>query len=123
MEVLVKKPPVFTVQPEQMYQKKVGETVEMHCEAIGAEDTKKPIIQWQRRDGMSIVRTVQKKIMEKNLFFLVYVSRIQYNNHFVLEKVDLNEVGSKTNKMVKMFGVLLHLFLSPLPSSLSYKVN
>lgn len=51
MEVLVKKPPVFTVQPEQMYQKKVGETVEMHCEAIGAEDTKKPIIQWQRRDG------------------------------------------------------------------------
>lgn len=42
-------------------------------------------------------------------------------NTIVLEKVDLNEVGSKTNKMVKMFGVLL--LLSPLPSSLSYKVN
>lgn len=64
----MKKPPVFTVQPEQMYQKKVGETVEMHCEAIGAEDTKKPIIQWQRRDGeyMYTVTTVQQQFMATN---------------------------------------------------------
>ncbi|KAF2894818.1 hypothetical protein ILUMI_11357 [Ignelater luminosus] len=51
MEVLVRKPPVFTVEPEAMYQRKVGETVEMHCDALEAEGTQKPTIQWQRRDG------------------------------------------------------------------------
>ncbi|XP_017772989.1 PREDICTED: protein turtle isoform X2 [Nicrophorus vespilloides] len=51
MEVLVRKPPVFTIEPEAMYQRKVGETVEMHCEAQEAEGTQKPNIQWQRRDG------------------------------------------------------------------------
>lgn len=48
MEVLVRKPPVFVVEPESLYQKKVGETVEMHCEVQEAEGTQKPIIQWQR---------------------------------------------------------------------------
>ncbi|KAL0267074.1 UNVERIFIED_CONTAM: hypothetical protein PYX00_009440 [Menopon gallinae] len=51
MEVLVRKPPVFTVEPESLYQRKVGETVEMHCDAQEAEGTQKPTIQWQRRDG------------------------------------------------------------------------
>ncbi|KRT78950.1 Immunoglobulin, partial [Oryctes borbonicus] len=51
MEVLVRKPPAFTVEPEAMYQRKVGESVEMHCDAQEAEGTQKPIIQWQRRDG------------------------------------------------------------------------
>lgn len=51
MEVLVRKPPVFTIEPEAMYQRKVGETVEMHCESQEAEGTQKPAIQWQRRDG------------------------------------------------------------------------
>lgn len=48
MEVLVRKPPVFTLEPEPMYQRKVGETVEMHCDAQEAEGTQKPNIQWQR---------------------------------------------------------------------------
>lgn len=51
MEVLVRKPPAFTIEPEGMYQRKVGETVEMHCEAQEAEGTQKPTTQWQRRDG------------------------------------------------------------------------
>ncbi|KAK9693367.1 Fibronectin type III domain [Popillia japonica] len=51
MEVLVRKPPTFTIEPEGMYQRKVGETVEMHCDAQEAEGTQKPSIQWQRRDG------------------------------------------------------------------------
>ncbi|XP_066142641.1 protein turtle isoform X2 [Euwallacea fornicatus] len=66
MEVLVKKPPVFTVQPEPMYQKKVGETVEMHCEAMGAEDTQKPAIQWQRRDGTPLPKN-RAKIVGGNI--------------------------------------------------------
>jgi hypothetical protein len=48
MEVLVRKPPVFTVEPDTMYQRKVGETVEMHCDAQETEGTQKPTIQWQR---------------------------------------------------------------------------
>ncbi|XP_050542439.1 protein turtle-like isoform X2 [Daktulosphaira vitifoliae] len=51
MEVLVRKPPTFTVEPENMYQRKIGEPVEMHCDAQEAEGTQKPKIQWQRRDG------------------------------------------------------------------------
>ncbi|XP_044255880.1 protein turtle isoform X1 [Tribolium madens] len=51
MEVLVRKPPVFTIEPEPLYQRKVGDTVEMHCEAQEAEGTQKPTIEWQRRDG------------------------------------------------------------------------
>ncbi|XP_044733170.1 protein turtle isoform X3 [Chrysoperla carnea] len=51
MEVLVRKPPIFTLEPESMYQRKVGATVELHCDAQEAEGTQKPNIQWQRRDG------------------------------------------------------------------------
>ncbi|KAF4526583.1 hypothetical protein B566_EDAN015695 [Ephemera danica] len=56
MEVLVRKPPVFTIEPENLYQRKVGETVEMVCEALEAEGTQKPSIQWQRRDGSPLQR-------------------------------------------------------------------
>ncbi|XP_014247485.1 protein turtle [Cimex lectularius] len=56
MEVLVRKPPVFTAEPEPLYQRKVGETVEMHCDAQEAEGTQKPNIQWQRKDGQPLQR-------------------------------------------------------------------
>lgn len=56
MEVLVRKPPVFTLEPDPLYQRKVGETVEMHCDAQEAEGTQKPNIQWQRRDGQPMQR-------------------------------------------------------------------
>lgn len=54
MEVLVRKPPTFTLEPDSMYQRKVGESVEMHCDALEAEGTQKPNIQWQRRDGVAL---------------------------------------------------------------------
>ncbi|XP_035779023.1 protein turtle-like isoform X1 [Anopheles albimanus] len=54
MEVLVRKPPAFTVEPDPLYQRKVGESVEMHCDAQEAEGTSKPTIQWQRRDGQPL---------------------------------------------------------------------
>uniref|UniRef100_A0A1B6E797 Protein turtle n=1 Tax=Clastoptera arizonana TaxID=38151 RepID=A0A1B6E797_9HEMI len=56
MEVLVRKPPVFTAEPEPLYQRKLGETVEMHCDAQEAEGTQKPNIQWQRQDGQPLQR-------------------------------------------------------------------
>lgn len=57
MEVLVRKPPVFTLEPDAMYQRKVGESVEMHCEAQEAEGTQRPQVQWRRRDGAPLQRT------------------------------------------------------------------
>lgn len=39
MEVLVRKPPNFTVEPPAMYQRKIGDTAEMHCDAQEAEGT------------------------------------------------------------------------------------
>ncbi|XP_018406941.1 PREDICTED: protein turtle-like isoform X1 [Cyphomyrmex costatus] len=62
MEVLVRNPPVFTLEPEPVYTKKVGETVEMHCDAQEADGTQKPTIQWHRRDGGPIQRTRSKTI-------------------------------------------------------------
>lgn len=56
MEVLVRKPPAFVIEPEPLYQRKVGESVEMHCDAQEAEGTQRPNIQWQRRDGMPLQR-------------------------------------------------------------------
>lgn len=56
MEVLVRKPPMFTIEPNAMYQRKVGESVEMHCEAQEAEGTQRPTIAWQRRDNMMFQR-------------------------------------------------------------------
>ncbi|XP_069675343.1 protein turtle isoform X5 [Periplaneta americana] len=56
MEVLVRKPPVFTIEPDSLYQRKVGESVEMHCDAQETEGTQKPTIQWQRRDGSPLQR-------------------------------------------------------------------
>lgn len=66
MEVLVRKPPVFTIEPEAMYQRKVGETVEMHCEALEAEGTQKPTVQWQRRDGSPLPKN-RVKIVGGNI--------------------------------------------------------
>ncbi|EDW77649.2 LOW QUALITY PROTEIN: uncharacterized protein Dwil_GK24611 [Drosophila willistoni] len=51
MEVLVRKPPTFTVEPETLYQRKVGDSVEMHCDAVEAEGTERPTIKWQRQEG------------------------------------------------------------------------
>ncbi|XP_063990068.1 protein turtle isoform X2 [Diachasmimorpha longicaudata] len=66
MDVLVRNPPIFTVEPEPMYQRKVGETVEMACDAQEAEGTQKPAIQWQRRNGAPLERN-RGKIIGGNL--------------------------------------------------------
>lgn len=62
MEVLVRKPPTFTIEPETMYQRKVGESVDMPCESVEAEGTQKPTIQWQRRDGTPLPKNRVKLI-------------------------------------------------------------
>lgn len=65
MEVLVRKPPMFTIEPEPIYQRKVGESVEMHCHAQEAENTQKPSYQWLRK-GIYFVRIIYASL--KNVF-------------------------------------------------------
>ncbi|XP_057659538.1 protein turtle isoform X3 [Diorhabda carinulata] len=62
MEVLVRKPPTFIIEPETMYQRKVGESVDMPCDAVEAEGTQKPTIQWQRRDGTPLPKNRVKLV-------------------------------------------------------------
>ncbi|XP_075152899.1 immunoglobulin superfamily member turtle isoform X1 [Haematobia irritans] len=62
MEVLVRKPPTFTVEPESLYQRKVGDSVEMHCDAVEAEGTQKPSIKWQRQDGDQLSDTQRSRV-------------------------------------------------------------
>lgn len=49
MEVLVRKPPTFIIEPDPLYQRKVSESVEMNCDAQEAEGTQRPTITWLRR--------------------------------------------------------------------------
>ncbi|XP_036225158.1 protein turtle isoform X4 [Bactrocera oleae] len=69
MEVLVRKPPTFTVEPESLYQRKVGDSVEMHCDAIEAEGTQRPTIKWQRQDGgdLSESQRIRVKVSGGNI--------------------------------------------------------
>ena len=46
--VIVQHPPVFTVVPQTMYYKKLGETLEMPCDAVDGEDNHRPTIVWLR---------------------------------------------------------------------------
>ncbi|XP_058980772.1 protein turtle isoform X2 [Musca domestica] len=62
MEVLVRKPPTFTVEPESLYQRKVGDSVEMHCDAVEAEGTQKPTIKWQRQGGEQLSDTQRSRV-------------------------------------------------------------
>ncbi|XP_070065365.1 protein turtle isoform X2 [Drosophila virilis] len=62
MEVLVRKPPAFTVEPETLYQRKVGDSVEMHCDAIEAEGTERPTIKWQRQEGEQLSDSQRNRV-------------------------------------------------------------
>ncbi|XP_032307664.1 protein turtle isoform X7 [Drosophila ananassae] len=62
MDVLVRKPPAFTVEPETLYQRKVGDSVEMHCDATEAEGTDRPTIKWQRQEGEQLSDSQRNRI-------------------------------------------------------------
>lgn len=48
MHVIVQRPPVFVRTPHNLYLKKLGETIEMPCDARDAENGHKPIIVWYK---------------------------------------------------------------------------
>ncbi|XP_045479639.1 protein borderless isoform X2 [Harmonia axyridis] len=54
MQVIVQKPPVFLSRPNNMYIKKLGELIEIPCQAKDGENGHKPIIVWYKKDGTSL---------------------------------------------------------------------
>ncbi|XP_044008135.1 protein turtle isoform X3 [Aphidius gifuensis] len=89
MDVLVRNPPVFTLEPEPMYQRKIGETVDMVCDAQEAEGTEKPTIQWQRRNGVPLERN-RGKITGGNLT----IDGLRRNDFGYYQCVAWNEVAT-----------------------------
>ncbi|XP_030380444.1 LOW QUALITY PROTEIN: protein turtle [Scaptodrosophila lebanonensis] len=62
MEVLVRKPPTFTIEPDTLYQRKVGDSVEMNCDAVEAEGTERPTIKWQRQEGEQMTDSQRNRV-------------------------------------------------------------
>jgi hypothetical protein len=46
--VTVQRPPIFVVTPHNLYLRKLGETIEMPCDARDGENEHKPIIVWYK---------------------------------------------------------------------------
>ncbi|KAL6438355.1 hypothetical protein ACFW04_004483 [Cataglyphis niger] len=99
MEVLVRNPPVFTLEPESVYTKKVGETVEMHCDAQEAEGTQKPTIQWHRRDGGPIQRS-RAKIVGGNLT-IESLRRADFGFYQCIASNEVATISSSTQLIVE----------------------
>ncbi|KAG5685106.1 hypothetical protein PVAND_014304 [Polypedilum vanderplanki] len=89
MEVLVRKPPSFIIEPDPLYQRKVGEAVEMNCDALEAEGTSKPTITWQRRDGQPFQRN-RVKVSNGNLT----IENLRRSDFGYYECVASNEVAT-----------------------------
>lgn len=80
MEVLVRKPPSFIVEPDPLYQRKVGESVEMNCDAQEAEGTQQPTITWLRRGLFSILPDFLRKKNESILKDKIFKKKTQMAN-------------------------------------------
>lgn len=48
IHVIVQRPPVFVVIPRNIYRRKLGESVEIACDARDGEENHKPIIVWYK---------------------------------------------------------------------------
>lgn len=49
--MIVQRPPVFTLKPEQIYITKLGETTAMYCDATDRDGSHHAVIEWRKKDG------------------------------------------------------------------------
>jgi hypothetical protein len=54
INVIVQRPPMFTVVPHKLYLRKPGETIELPCDAVDGDDNHKPKIAWLRKDSLAL---------------------------------------------------------------------
>ncbi|XP_029667809.1 protein borderless isoform X3 [Formica exsecta] len=51
--VIVQRPPIFTVTPQHLYMRKLGDVLEIPCQAKDGDDSRQPTIVWYK-DGMPL---------------------------------------------------------------------
>lgn len=95
MEVLVRKPPAFTIEPDLLYQRKVGESVEMACDAQEAEGTQRPNIQWLRRGNCILISALFHSLISKFLIISLFLSE-----YFILTH-RRNAIAKESRKIVR----------------------
>lgn len=54
IQVIVQRPPIFTLKPKPIYVHKLGDTVVMHCDATDPDGTNHAVVQWRRKDGVQL---------------------------------------------------------------------
>ncbi|KAL3267564.1 hypothetical protein HHI36_011683 [Cryptolaemus montrouzieri] len=54
MNVVVQKPPVFVASPNNMYIRKLGEPIEIPCDARDGNNGHRPTVVWYKKDGTSL---------------------------------------------------------------------
>lgn len=74
MHVIVQKPPVFLKTPHNLYLRKLGETVEMTCDARDGEDGHKPMVVWYKVSN----------VLEVNLLIYNHVITKIHQHHYLV---------------------------------------
>lgn len=78
MEVLVRKPPVFTIKPQRQYMRDIGDSVHIPCDAKQGNRNRKPKMEWNWS--------------RKNLVF--DKNRFKFNgSNLTIEKLELSDFG------------------------------
>ncbi|CAG9827925.1 unnamed protein product [Diabrotica balteata] len=110
MHVIVQKPPIFVKTPHNLYLRKLGESVEMTCDATDGEDGHKPLIVWYKKDGTTMP-VGRYFIKEGNLTIV----EIQTQDRGIYQ-------CSATNKAATI-SVETELLVENVPSSAPYNVS
>ncbi|XP_012062720.1 PREDICTED: protein turtle [Atta cephalotes] len=86
--VIVQRPPMFTVTPQHLYMRKLGETLEIPCDARDGDDSHRPTIMWYK-DGapLSLERTI---VIGGNLT----IERIQEHDRGLYQCAASNEAAT-----------------------------
>nr|CAD7454888.1 unnamed protein product [Timema tahoe] len=91
MTVIVQKAPVFTITPNNLYLKKLGDTLEMPCDAVDGTKDHRPTIVWFKKDGTPLPLD---RIMIQN--GNLTIERIQQSDDGLYSCVASNEVATIT---------------------------
>lgn len=91
IQVIVQRPPIFTIKPKQIYVHKLGETVVMSCDAADEDGEHRAVVQWRRKDGLPLPDT---RISYEETNFTI--EKIVESDRGMYECVATNEAASVT---------------------------
>ncbi|XP_065563829.1 uncharacterized protein LOC136029401 isoform X2 [Artemia franciscana] len=90
IDVLVREPPMFTVKPKPVYQKRADEEITLPCEGQGSPP---PVITWRRVDGRALPR--DRARIENGYLIITTLRRTDFGFY---ECVVQNEVAAITTR-------------------------